>query len=73
MYSAVKSEAKVVYKVPLFVDEEDYFMTVFVQEAPIEENTSSECIRTVAATCGCKILQLDEYEVNECRYEENCE
>ena len=27
-----------------------------IKEAPIEENTSWKCIRTVVATCGCKIL-----------------
>ena len=46
---------------------------VFIPEAPMEENTSSECICTVAATCGCDILQLYEYEASECRYEANCE
>ena len=30
-------------------------MNVFIREAPIEENTASECIRTVAATYGCKM------------------
>ena len=33
-------------------------MNVFIREAPIEENIVSECIRTVAATYGCKMLQL---------------
>ena len=28
----------------------------------MEDYTVSECIRTVAATYGCKILQLYEYE-----------
>ena len=27
----------------------------------MEDNTASECVRTVAATYGCKILQLYEY------------
>ena len=40
-------------------------MNVFVREAPIEENTASKFIRAVAATYGCKILQLYEYETNE--------
>ena len=35
----------------------------------MEDNTAPECIRTVAATCGCKILQLYEYEVNEHGYD----
>ena len=48
-------------------------MTVFIREALIEENTSSECVCTIAATCGCKILQLYDYEANEYRYEVNCE
>ena len=30
-------------------------MTVFIRRAPVEDNTASECIRTVAATYGCKI------------------
>ena len=29
-------------------------INVFIREAPIEENIVSECIRTVAATYGCK-------------------
>ena len=33
-------------------------MNVFIREAPIEENTASEYIRTVAAMHCCKILQL---------------
>ena len=49
MYPAAESEVKVVYKEPLFVDKHYFFMTVFIQEAPIEENMASECIRTVAA------------------------
>ena len=36
----------------------DFLMTVFIREAQVEENNSSECIRTVAATYGCKILRL---------------
>ena len=31
----------------------------------MEDNIASECIRTVAATYGCKILQLCECEANE--------
>ena len=64
MYPAAESEAKMVYKEPLFVDEHQFFMTVFIREAPIEENIGSECILTVAATYGCKLLQLYEYEAN---------
>ena len=30
----------------------------------MEDNTASECVRTVAATYGCKILQLYEYNAN---------
>ena len=37
----------------------------------MEGNTASECIRTVAATYGCKILQLNECEANEYEYEAN--
>ena len=49
MLPATESEAEWFYKKPLFNDE-DHFMTVFIREAPAEENTASESIRTVAAT-----------------------
>ena len=39
----------------------------------VEDNTASECIRTVAATYGCKILQLYEYDANVYGYDVNCE
>ena len=39
-------------------------MTVLNRRAPVKHNTASECIRTVAATYGCKILQLYEYDAN---------
>ena len=40
----------------------------------MEDNTASECIRAVAATCGCKILQLYEYDVNDVYgYDATCE
>ena len=44
----------------------------------MDDNTVPECIRTLAATYGCKILQLFrtvlyEYEENEYGYEANCE
>ena len=64
MYPAAESEAALVYKESLFVDEYQSFMNVFIREAPIEEDTASECIHTVAATYGCKILRLYEYEAN---------
>ena len=48
-------------------------MTVLIRRAPVEDNTASECIRTVAATYGCKILQLYEYDVNVYGYDANCE
>ena len=73
MYPAAESEAKVVNEEPLFVDENYISMTIFIPEAPIEGNTASECIRTVAAMYGCKILQPYEYEANEYGYEANCE
>ena len=38
---------------------DDYFLG-----APVEDNTASECVHTVAATYGCKILQLYEYNAN---------
>ena len=40
------------------------FMTVFIRRAPVEDNTASERIGTVAATYGCKILQPYEYDAN---------
>ena len=39
-------------------------MTVFIRRALVEDNTASECIRTVVATYGCKILQPYEYDAN---------
>ena len=57
MYRAAKSEAKVVSKEILLM-RIFFFLTVFIREAPIEEINSSECIRTVALTYGCRILQL---------------
>ena len=33
-------------------------MTVFIRRAQAEDKTASECIRTVAATYGCKILRF---------------
>ena len=73
MYPATESEAKVVCKESLFVDDNEdvFFMTVFIRQAPIEENNASECIRTVTATYGCKIAQSYEYEANEFGYEAN--
>ena len=48
-------------------------MTIFRRRAPVENNTASEYVRTVAAKYGCKILQLYEYDVNVYGYDENCE
>ena len=39
-------------------------MIVFIRRAQEEDNTASECIRTVAATCDCKILQPYKYDGN---------
>ena len=39
-------------------------MIGFIRRAPVEDNTTSECFRTVAATYGRKILQLYEYDAN---------
>ena len=39
------SQPKVVYKEPLFVDEHQFLMNVFIREATIEGNTGSECTR----------------------------
>ena len=49
------------------------FMTVLIRRAPVEDNTVSECIRTVATTYGCKILQLYEYDANMYGYDANYE
>ena len=62
-----------VYKLLLFVDENHFFMIVFNREAPIEENTSSECIVIIAAMYGCKIFQLHKYEANEYGYKGTAE
>ena len=48
-------------------------MTVFIRRAQVEDKTASECIRTIAATYGCKILQLYEYDANVYGYDANCE
>ena len=51
-----------------FVIDDKFFMSVFIIRAPVEDNTASECIRTVAATYGCKILQLYKYDAKVYRY-----
>ena len=38
----------------------------------MENNTALECIGIVAATYGCKILQLSECDVNVYGYDANC-
>ena len=71
MHPIAESEAKVVHKEPIFVDQ---FLILFIREARKEDNTTSECVRTVGATYVCKILQLYKYVANEGnRYEANCE
>ena len=72
MYRADESEAKVAHKEPLFIIG-DYFYDHFHKRALVEDNTASDCIRIVAATYSCKILQLYEYEANEYVYEGKCE
>ena len=64
MYPSVASEPTALYKESLFVDEHWFLMNVFIPEALIKKNIASECIRTVAATFGCKTLQLCEYDAN---------
>ena len=49
-----------------------FFKIVVIRRAPVEDNIASECIRTVAATYGCKILQLYEYDENVYGYDANC-
>ena len=41
-----------------FAIDDYFFMTVFIRRAPVEDNAASECIRTIAATYGCKILRI---------------
>ena len=48
-------------------------MTVLIRRAPVKDNTTSECIRAVAATFGCKILELYEGDANVYGYDANCE
>ena len=48
-------------------------MTVFIRREPVDDNTASECIRTVAATYDCKILQPYAYDANVYGYYANCE
>ena len=50
-----------------------FFMTVFIRSGPAEDNTVSECIRSVTATYACKILQLYEHDANVYGYDANCE
>ena len=45
-----------------FVTDDYFFLTVLIRRATVEDNTASECIRTVTETYGCKILQLYECE-----------
>ena len=52
---------------------EDYILTVFIRRPLVDDNTASECIRTVAATYGCKTLQLYEYDANVYGNDANCE
>ena len=68
MYLAAESEAKVPYKELLFVIHDNISMTVFIREVLVKDKTASEFICTVAATYGCKILQLYGYEANEYDY-----
>ena len=56
-----------------FVIDDYFFMTIFIRRAPVEDHTASECIRIAAATHGCKILQLYEYDANVYGYDANCE
>ena len=57
----------------LVPDKHRLLMNAFIREAPIEENTSSECIVTVAAMYGCEILRLCEYDANVYGYQANCQ
>ena len=70
MYPATKSDRN---ESGQFVIDNYFFMTVFIRRAPVEDNTASERIHTVAATYGCKILQPCEYNANVYRYNAICE
>ena len=48
-----------------------FFKTVVIKRAPVKDNTALECIRTEAATYGCKILQPYEYDENVYGYDAN--
>ena len=63
MYPATESGRS--YSGPFAIDDY-FFMTVFIRRAPVKHDTISKCIHTAAATYGCKILQLYEYD-NELR------
>ena len=49
------------------------FYDFFIRRAPVEDDTASERIRTVAATYGCKDLQPYEYDAPLYGYDANCE
>ena len=49
------------------------FMTIFIRRASVKHNKAMECIRTVAPTYGCEILQLYEYNANVYGCDKNCE
>ena len=69
---AAESEAKEVYKeAPFVIYGQLFFITVFISGALVENNTASECIRTVAATMVVKFYNY-EYKANEYGYEANC-
>ena len=58
---------------PFVIDDRLFSMTVFIRRATVQDNTTSECVPTVAVTYGCKILQLYEYDANVYGYYVNCE
>ena len=58
---------------PFVIDVQSSYIIVFIRGGPVEGDTASECIRNVAATYDCKILQLYENEANEHGYKTDCE
>ena len=54
---------------PFVID--DYFYDCFHQKSTSGGYNASECIRTVGATYGCKILQLYEHDANVYEYDAN--
>ena len=65
VYTRLKADSRVRQPNPVEAKVDHLLLfTVFIRRAPVEDLAASECIRTVAATYGYKILQLYEYAAN---------